>query len=84
MEKLLHSLKSPWRHGGVISGVLDILLRAVAIVIWCAVIWFLGGFIYDALFVEIIWSQKMWQLGYSAVIFTVVSTLAYTAVWDRE
>ena len=84
MEKLLHSLKSPWRHGGVIAGVLDILLRLVAIFIWCTVTWFLLTFLYNAIFVEILWSQKLWQIGYSAVIFTVVTALAYTAVWDRE
>jgi len=84
MEKFLNSLTSPWRHGGVISGILDMLLRAIAIAIWCIVMWFLIKFVYDAIFIEILWTQKLWQLGYSAIIFTVVTALAYTAVWDRE
>ncbi|MDR0734324.1 MAG: hypothetical protein LBG16_01145 [Elusimicrobiota bacterium] len=84
MNKILHSLSSPWRHGGVIAGVLDMLLRMSALIIWCAVAWLALLFIKDAIFVEIIWVQKMWWLGYSALILTTVSMLAYTAIWDRK
>ena len=84
MNKILHSLSSPWRHGGVIAGMLDMLLRVSALVIWCAVAWLALHFIKDAIFVEIVWAQKMWLLGYSLTILTTVSVLAYTAVWDRK
>ena len=84
MNKLLESLKSPWRHGGVIAGLVDMLLRVIALAIWLWVTWLVLRFLYDAIFIEIIWARKMWWIAYSTLIFTVVSVLAYTAVWDRR
>jgi len=84
MNKLIESLKSPWIHGGPIAGVLDIILRVAALLMWLGVVWFVLQFLYDAIFIEIIWAQKMWWIGYSALLFTMASIIAYTAVWDRE
>jgi hypothetical protein len=84
MNKLLRSLSSPWRHGGIIAGILDPLLRVAAIIIWAVTIWLALHFLYDAVFIEIIWAKKFWWIGYSAIIIFTVSVLAYTAVWDRK
>ncbi|MDR1684427.1 MAG: hypothetical protein LBR90_03080 [Elusimicrobiota bacterium] len=83
MEKLMHSIKAPFKKG-FICGVLDMCFRFVALVIWLCTVWLLLQFVYDALFVEIIWANKMWWLAYSLLVFLAVTTLAYTAVWDRE
>ena len=84
MDKLIESLKSPWRHGGPIAGVLDLLLRIIALAMWISVTWLVLQFLYDAIFIEIIWAKKMWWIGYSALLFVTASVVAYTAVWDRE
>jgi TM2 domain-containing membrane protein YozV len=84
MGKILNSLASPWKHGGFISGIFDMLLRIIALFAWCSLTWLIIQFVYDAIFVEIIWAKKFWWLGYSFLLFTTTTVLAYTAIWDRR
>ena len=87
MEKILnsvtHSLKAPFKKG-IIYGILDLLLRVIALVLWVLTVKLLLSFIYDALFVEIIWANKLWWLAYSTLLFLTVTVLAYTAIWERR
>jgi hypothetical protein len=84
MGKILNSLASPWKHGGFISGILDMLLRIIALFMWCSLTWLVIQFVYDAVFVEILWAKKLWLLGYSSLLFITTTLLAYTAIWDRK
>jgi hypothetical protein len=87
MEKILnsavHSLKAPFRKG-IFIGVLDLLFRVFALALWLLTVKLLFSFIYDALFIEIIWANKLWWLAYSAMMLVMSTILAYVAIWDRN
>lgn len=83
MEKIMNSIKAPFKKG-IITGSLDIIFRLVSITIWAVTVQLLCRFMWEAVFLETVSSQKVWWLTYSMMMFVMVTVLAYTAVWDRE
>ena len=83
MEKIMNSIKAPFKKG-LITGSLDILFRVISLAIWLVTVKLLLRFMWEAIFLETVSSQKVWWLTYSMMMFIMVTVLAYTAVWDRE
>nr|MCR5504530.1 hypothetical protein [Elusimicrobiaceae bacterium] len=69
---------------GILYGVLDILFRLVALTIWVLTVKLLLTFMWEAVFVIKINSERIWWLVYSSIGLVMVTLLAYTAVYDRE
>ncbi|MDD6173817.1 MAG: hypothetical protein ACI352_02300 [Elusimicrobiaceae bacterium] len=83
MEKIKNSFKASFRKG-IIFGLLDIVLRLGALFLWLATVKLLFSFVYEALFLEPVFSETIWWCVYSLLMFVTVTALAYEAVWDRE
>ena len=87
MKTILDNIKDSFRasfRNGKLYGVLDIIFRLVALCLWVLTVKLLLTFMWEAVFVVKINSERIWWLVYSSMSLVMVSLLAYTAVWDRE
>ncbi len=80
---IAYSFRASFRNG-IFRGILDILFRLFALCIWILTVKLLLTFMWEAVFVIKINSERIWWLVYSSMSLVMVSLLAYTAVWDRE
>ena len=83
MEKIINSFRASFRKG-IIIGLLDLVFRIVSLVLWLLTVKLLLTFVYEALFLEPMFSETVWWCVYSMLMFVTVTALAYEAVWDRE
>jgi hypothetical protein len=83
MKKIKASLKVSFKKG-LFIGLLDLVFRVVSLALWLWTVKVLGGFVMYALFDEYMPAARTWWLVYSALMFLTATTLAYTAVYDRE
>lgn len=77
------SISAPFRKG-IIYGILDILFRLVAIFLWVITAKVLFSFIWEAIFVLNVSTERVWWIIYSLMSLLMLTLLAYTAVYDRE
>jgi len=87
MKKFLNNIANSFRASfrkGIFFGVLDILFRLVALCLWVLTVKLLLTFMWEALFVININSERIWWLVYSSMSLVMVTLIAYTAVYDRE
>ncbi|MBO4708072.1 MAG: hypothetical protein J5594_05940 [Elusimicrobiaceae bacterium] len=83
LNNIAYSFRASFRNG-VVYGVLDILFRLVALCLWIFTVKLLLTFMWEAIFVLKINSERIWWIVYSSMSFVMVTLLAYTAVYDRE
>ena len=83
MEKIKNSFKASFKKGFII-GMIDLVFRLAALVLWFLTVKLLLSFVYEALFQEPILSETIWWCVYSFLMFITITALAYEAVWDRE
>lgn len=83
LNNITNSFRSSFRNGKL-YGVLDIIFRLVALCLWVLTVKLLLTFMWEAVFVLKINSERIWWLVYSSMSLVMVTLLAYTAVWDRE
>ncbi len=83
LNNIANSFRASFRNGKF-YGVLDILFRLVALILWVLTVKLLLTFMWEAVFVIKINSERIWWLVYSSMSLVMVTLLAYTAVWDRE
>ena len=87
MKTILNNVKSSFRasfRNGKFYGVLDIIFRLIALCLWILTAKLLLTFMWEAVFVLKINSERIWWFVYSSMSLVMVTVLAYTAVWDRE
>ena len=87
MKTILNNITDSFRasfRNGILYGVLDILFRLVALCLWVLTVKLLLTFMWEAVFVLKINSERIWWLVYSSMSLVMVTLLAYTAVYDRE
>ncbi len=87
MKKIMNNISNSFRASfrkGILYGVLDILFRLVALTICVLTVKLLLTFMWEAVFVIKIYSERIWWLVYSSIGLVMVTLLAYTAVYDRE
>ncbi len=83
LNNIANSFRSSFRNGKF-YGILDILFRLVAFCLWLLTVKLLLTFMWEAIFVLKINSERIWWLVYSSMSLVMVTLLAYTAVYDRE
>ena len=83
LNNIVNSFRSSFRNG-IFCGILDILFRLVALCLWIMTVKLLLTFMWEAVFVIKVNSERIWWLVYSSMSLVMVSLLAYTAVYDRE
>lgn len=83
MRQFINSIKNSFKKN-IFIGIADVLFRLFSAFIWVVVVVLLWQFVWEAFTVPQLASQKMWWLSYSVLVFIVISTLAYTAIFDRE
>ena len=83
LNNIINSFRASFRNG-TLYGVLDILFRLVALCLWVLTVKLLLTFMWDAVFVLKINSERIWWFVYSSMSLVMVTLLAYTAVYDRE
>ena len=83
LDNIVYSFRASFKNG-IFLGVLDILFRIVALCLWILTVKLLLTFMWEAVFVLKINSERIWWLVYSSMSLVMVTLLAYTAVWDRE
>lgn len=87
MKTIWNNIKNSFRasfRNGIFYGLLDILFRLVALCLWILTVKLLITFMWEAVFVIKVNSERIWWLVYSSMSLVMVTLLAYTAVWDRE
>ena len=87
MKTILNGIKNSFRASfrkGILYGLLDILFRIFALFLWLITVKILLTFIWEAIFVLTINTERIWWLVYSCLSLLMVTVLAYTAVYDRE
>lgn len=87
MKTILNNIADSFRASfrkGIFYGVLDILFRLVALCLWVLTVKLLLTFMWEAVFVIKINSERLWWLVYSSMSLVMVTLLAYTAIYDRE
>lgn len=87
MKKIINRISQSFHASfrkGIMYGVLDILFRLVALILWVLTVKLLLTFMWEAVFVIKVNSERIWWLIYSSMLLVMVTLLAYTAVCDRE
>ena len=83
LKNISNSFRASFRKGKI-YGILDILFRLVALCLWVLTVKLLLTFMWEAIFVIKVNSERLWWLIYSSMSLIMVTLLAYTAVYDRE
>jgi len=87
MKTILNNISNSFRASfrkGTFYGILDILFRVLALCLWVITVKLLLTFMWEAVFVIKINSERIWWFVYSSMSLVMVTLLAYTAVCDRE
>ncbi|MBQ3933704.1 MAG: hypothetical protein II726_00770, partial [Elusimicrobiaceae bacterium] len=87
MKTICNNIKNSFRasfRNGMFYGVLDIIFRLISLILWILTVKLLLTFMWEAVFVLKINSERIWWLVYSSMSLVMVTLLAYTAVYDRE
>lgn len=83
LNNVTNSLSTSFKKG-ITCGVLDSLFRIFALCVWVLTAKLLLTFMWEAVFVIKINSERVWWFVYSSMSLIMVTLLAYTAVYDRE
>ena len=83
LSNICNSFRASFRKG-VLYGILDLLFRVLALCLWILTVKLLLTFMWEAVFVIKINSERLWWFVYSSMLLVMVTLLAYTAVYDRE
>ncbi len=83
LNNITDSLRASFKRG-IAFGVLDFLFRIFALCVWILTVKLLLTFMWEAVFVIKIDSERLWWFVYSSMSLVMVTLLAYTAVYDRE
>ena len=76
-------LVKPFRRGPF-WGLLDIIFKFAALVVWVFVMSCIGYFLYHSYFYDFRPTNTAWWLSYSTVLFITSTTLLYTALFVRK
>ena len=84
MTKLHAFFIKPFAAKGLLWGIVDLLIKAVAIYVWVYLMCILGSLIRDTLRLDYNRLTQLWWFTYCFVIFFGATLLAYIALFVRD
>ena len=84
MMRLQRFFTQPFTEKGIFWGIIDALVKLVALIIWADLTWIMCGVMHQSILLDYNPVTQLWWFSYCFLIFFGASWLAYIAIFVRD
>lgn len=84
MAKLHYFFVKPFAAKGLVWGAVDLLVKAVTVIVWVYLVCILGSLIWQSVKLDYNPFNQLWWFSYSFLMFFGASLLAYILLFVRD